>query len=130
MRQNFSDGTPYEPIVGFSRAVRAGDHVFVSGTVGWNEERRVPADADMYEQARLAIRHVERTLARAGARLSDVVRTRIFTTDISRWEDIARAPREAFGAIGPAATLVEVSRLASPEMLVEIEADAVLAPDA
>jgi enamine deaminase RidA (YjgF/YER057c/UK114 family) len=126
MRENFTDGTPYEPIVGFSRAVRAGDHVFVSGTAGWDEQRRVPPETGMYEQARLAIRQIERALERAGAKLSDVVRTRIYTTDMSQWEEVARAHREAFGAIGPAATLVEVTRLASPDMLVEIEADAVI----
>lgn len=126
MRQNFADGTPYEPVFGYSRAVRAGNMVFVSGTVGWRPEGTVSTEDDMYTQTRLAIENIERALSRAGARPSDVVRTRVFTTDLSRFEDIARAHRDAFGAIGPAATLVEVARLASPEMLVEIEADAVV----
>jgi len=126
MRENFPDGTPFEAVIGFSRAVRAGNQVLVSGTAAWDAQRRVPADADMYTQTRLAIRQIERALVSAGAKLSDVVRTRIYTVDMDRWEDIARAHREAFGDIGPAATLVEVTRLAAPEMLVEIEADAVV----
>ena len=126
MRENFTDGTRYEPIVGFSRAVRAGDHVFVSGTVGWNEEGVLPADADMYEQTRLAIRHIERTLARAGAKLSDVVRTRIYVTNADYWEAIGRVHGRYFADIRPANALVEVSRLVGSEYLVEIEADAVI----
>ncbi len=126
MRQNFNDGTPFEPVIGFSRAVRAGNMVLVSGTVGWDADGKVDGGASMYEQMNRAIANVESILVRAGARLNDVVRTRIYTTDIDRWQEIARAHREAFGDIAPAATLVEVTRLAAPEMLVEIEADAVI----
>jgi enamine deaminase RidA (YjgF/YER057c/UK114 family) len=123
MRQNISSNSPYEPVLGFSRAVRKGSHVFVSGTVG-----RLP-DATMaegaYAQAAQAIANIEAALKQAGATLADVVRTRIYVSDMSGLDDIARAHREAFGDIRPASSIVEV-RMADPTMLVEIEADAVL----
>jgi enamine deaminase RidA (YjgF/YER057c/UK114 family) len=123
MRQNVSSNSPYEPVIGFSRAVRAGNQIYVSGTVG-RDARGVIA-ADVYEQAKQAVANVAAALNELGATLNDVVRTRIYLTDISTWEEAARAHREAFAAVMPACTLVEVSRLASPEMLVEIDADAV-----
>ncbi len=127
MRQNVSSNSPFEPVIGFSRAVRAGDLVFVSGTVGWQPDGRLADGA--YAQLRQAIINIDWALQQTGASLRDVVRTRIYVTDMSMSDDVARAHREAFGDIRPAATLVEVSRLATPEMLVEIEADAVIAPD-
>ena len=125
MRRNVSSNSPYEPLVGFSRAVRAGDLVFVSGTVGRGVDSNV-VTGGVYEQARQTIENIRAALEQAGASLSDVVRTRTYLVDISTQDDFARAHREAFGEIRPASTLVEVSRLASPEMLVEIEADAVI----
>jgi len=125
-RRLISSGSPYEPKIGFSRAVRVGDTVYVSGTVAWGDDGVLVGPGDMYAQARQTILNIEKALAQAGASLRDVVRTRIFVTDISRLDDAARAHGEAFGDIRPAATMVEVSRLADPEMLVEIEAVAVV----
>jgi enamine deaminase RidA (YjgF/YER057c/UK114 family) len=125
MRRNVSSNSPYEPIVGFSRAVRAGNIVFVSGTVGRGPDGSVVAGG-VYEQAKQTIENIRVALEAAGASLSDVVRTRTYLVDIAAQDDFARAHREAFGDIRPASTMVEVSRLATPEMLVEIEADAVL----
>jgi enamine deaminase RidA (YjgF/YER057c/UK114 family) len=124
-RQLVSSGSTYEPKIGYSRAVRVGDTVYVSGTVGWNDDG-TPGVDDMYAQAKQAIRTIEKALVQAGSSLKDVVRTRIFVTDIERLDDAARAHGEAFGDIRPAATMVEVSRLADPWMLVEIEAVAVI----
>ena len=124
MRENFKDGTPYEASFGYSRAVRAGNHVFVSGTVGWGPDGVVVGGA--YEQARQAIANVAAVLQRAGASLSDVVRTRVYITDLGMVDEVSRAHREAFGAIGPAASLLVVAALAAPEMLMEIEAVAVI----
>jgi enamine deaminase RidA (YjgF/YER057c/UK114 family) len=112
--------------VGFSRAVRAGDTIYVSGTVAWGEDGTLTGLGDVYAQAKQAIANIATALAQAGASLADVVRTRIYVTDIDLWEEGVRAHREAFGSIRPASTLVEVSRLAAPEMLVEIEAVAVV----
>lgn len=124
-RKLISSGSPYEPKIGFSRAVRVGDTVYVSGTVGRNEDgSNGPPDA--YVQAKNAIRTIDQALGEAGASLKDVVRTRIFVTDIGALDDVARAHGEAFGDVRPAATMVEVSRLADPWMLVEIEAVAVI----
>ncbi len=125
-RQLISSGSPYEPKIGFSRAVKAGNTIYVSGTVAWDDDGKLVGHGDMYAQAKQTIRNIEKALAQAGSSLRDVVRTRIFVTDISRLDDAARAHGEAFGEIRPAATMVEVSRLADAEMLIEIEAVAVV----
>jgi enamine deaminase RidA (YjgF/YER057c/UK114 family) len=125
MRQNVSSNSPFEPRVGFSRAVRAGNHVFVSGTVAWGLDGKL-ISGDAYAQARQCIANIETALIKAGSSLRDVVRTRIYVVDMGQESNVSRAHREAFGDILPAASLVEVSRLATPEMLVEIEADAVI----
>ena len=126
-RQNISSSSPYEPVFGYSRAVRVGNQIFVAGTVAWGDDGKVIGEGDMYAQAKQAIRNIEKALAQAGASLADVVRTRIFVTDISRFDEVARAHGEAFGDIRPAATVVEVKALVDAVMLVEIEADAVVA---
>jgi reactive intermediate/imine deaminase len=125
-RQNISSDSAYEPVIGFSRAVRVGDTVYVSGSVGYGPDGKLVGPGDVYAQARQTIRNIEAALREAGAALENVVRTRIYVTDISRWEEAARAHREAFGAVRPASSLLEVSSLASPDMLVEIEAVAVI----
>ncbi len=125
-RRRVSSNSPYEDVIGFSRAVRVGDTVYVSGTVAWGDDRELVGKGDVYLQARQALRNIERALVEAGASLGDVVRTRIYLTDIDRWEEAAHAHAEAFAEVKPAATMVEVSRLADPAMLVEIEAVAVV----
>ena len=126
MRQNFGTNTPWEPVVGYSRAVRVGNQIFVTGTTATDADGRVVGAGDAYAQAVQVLRNIEAVLGRAGASMRDVVRTRMFVTDISRWQEIGRAHAEFFGEIRPAATMVEVSRLIDPEMLVEIEVDAVV----
>ncbi len=125
-RRLVSSKSPYEDVIGFSRAVRAGDTVYVSGTVAWGDDGKLVGEGDVYLQARQAIRNIEKALLGAGASLRDVVRTRVYLTDIDRWEEAARAHAEAFAEVKPASSMVEVSRLADPAMLVEIEAVAVV----
>ncbi len=125
-RRRFSTGTKWEPLVGYSRAVRVGTRIYVTGTTATDERGEIVGAGDAYGQAAQAIRNVERALRALGAGLEHVVRTRMFVTDISRWEEYGRAHGEFFRSVMPATTMVEVSRLIDPGMLIEIEADAEL----
>lgn len=128
-RKNVGSGGPWEARVGYSRAVRIGPHVWVSGSTAMTAKGLV-GKGDAYAQAAQAFQTIEAALKEAGASLADVVRTRMFVTDIAHWEDVARLHGELFGSIRPAATMVEVSKLIDPDMLVEIEVDAYVTSDA
>jgi enamine deaminase RidA (YjgF/YER057c/UK114 family) len=128
-RRKISSGTPWESIYGYSRAIRVGKLVYVAGTTASDEQGRVIGAGDVYAQTAYALRKIGRALNEAGASFEDVVRTRTFITDISRWEEVARAHSEVFGAIRPVSTLVQVSQLIDPAQLVEIEVDAVVSEE-
>ena len=125
-RKNISSGSPWESVVGYSRAVQVGNQIFVAGTTATDEDGNVVGINNAYEQTQFILHKIETALAHAGASMKDVVRTRMFVTDISRWESIGKAHGEIFSDVRPAATMVEVQRLINSDHLIEIEVDAVI----